>query len=91
MLTLMEELQRRSAGHPLRFGPNVLRTLQRRVRAWRAMEDEEREVYFAQAHEPGRLGLSDFTDGGELEVKIDGNPSAVRRSLRAIRDACNAQ
>jgi len=67
--TLLEELQRR---YPGRFGTELLRTLQRRVRLWRALEGEAREVFFAQEHEPGRLGLSDFTDAGELGVTIGG-------------------
>lgn len=69
-VTLLEEMQRR---YPQRFGANVLRTLQRRVRTWRALEGEEREVFFAQEHEPGRLGLSDFTDAAEREVTLDGS------------------
>ncbi len=68
-VTLLEELQRR---YPERFGSGLLRTLQRRVRRWRALEGEEREVFFAQEHEPGRLGLSDFTDARELAVRIAG-------------------
>ncbi|MGF7473613.1 IS21 family transposase, partial [Salmonella enterica subsp. enterica serovar Minnesota] len=53
--------------------PNaVLRTLQRRVRRWRAFEGPEREVFFAQQHEPGRLGLSDFTHATDLDVCIGG-------------------
>jgi hypothetical protein len=70
-VTLVEELERR---HPGQFEARVLRTLQRRVRAWRALEGEEREVFFAQEHIPGRLGLSDFTDAGELGVRIVGVP-----------------
>lgn len=70
-VTLLEELQRR---HPGRFDAGVLRTLQRRVRRWRALEGDEREVFFAQQHEPGRLGLSDFTDARELRVSIGGEP-----------------
>jgi len=68
-MTLLEELQHR---YPGRFGAELLRTLQRRVRQWRALEGEAREVFFAQQHEPGRLGLSDFTDAGELGVTIAG-------------------
>jgi hypothetical protein len=68
-VTVLEEMQRR---HPGQFGSGVLRTLQRRMRVWRALEGAEREVYFAQAHEPGRLGLSDFTDANELQVHIAG-------------------
>jgi hypothetical protein len=70
-VTLLEELERR---YPGRFATGVLRTLQRRVRRWRALEGEEREVFFAQEHTPGRLGLSDFTAAAELAVRIAGAP-----------------
>ena len=36
----------------------VLRTLQRRMRLWRAKFGAEREVYFAQEHTPGRKGVA---------------------------------
>src|SRR5690606_30525985 len=49
-VTVLEELQRR---HPDDYPHAVLRTLQRRVRQWRALEGPEREVFFAQQHEPG--------------------------------------
>ena len=62
-VTVLEELQRR---HPERFGDSVLRTLQRRMRQWRAEHGAEREIFFAQEHPPGRLGLSDFTVADEL-------------------------
>ena len=68
-VTLLEELQRR---HPGAYGSNVLRTLQRRVRLWRAVHGAEREVYFAQEHPPARLGLSDFTVCDSLGVEIAG-------------------
>lgn len=68
-VTLLEELQRR---HPGQYGQSLLRTLQRRVRQWRALHGAEREVYFAQEHPPARLGLSDFTVADDLGVLIDG-------------------
>lgn len=68
-VTVLEELQRR---YPGRFGEAVLRTLQRRMRAWRAQHGAEREIYFAQTHPPGRLGLSDFTVADELGVHLCG-------------------
>ena len=68
-VTLLEELQRRYPGD---YDTSVLRTLQRRVRQWRAVYGPEREVYFAQEHPPGRLGLSDFTVCDELGVMIAG-------------------
>jgi transposase InsO family protein len=68
-VTVLEELQRR---HPERFEDAVLRTLQRRVRQWRAEHGGEQEIFFAQEHPPGRLGLSDFTVADELGVRIGG-------------------
>ncbi|EGX99816.1 integrase catalytic subunit [Nitrospirillum viridazoti Y2] len=65
-----EELMRR---HP-DLSPGVRRTLERRIRAWRAVHGTEREVIFRQAHEPGRLGLSDFTEMGDLGVRVAGCP-----------------
>ncbi|ASY73820.1 hypothetical protein [Sinorhizobium fredii] len=50
----------------------IRRTLERRIRSWRAIHGQEREVIFRQTHEPGRLGLSDFTDMGGLGVTIAG-------------------
>lgn len=67
-VTLLEEMQRRYPGD---YDGSVLRTLQRRVRQWRAVHGPEREVFFAQEHPPGRLGLSDFTVCDELGVIID--------------------
>lgn len=68
-VTLLEELQRR---HPGQYDESVLRTLQRRMRQWRATNGAEREVYFAQEHPPGRLGLSDFTVADDLLVTVAG-------------------
>jgi transposase InsO family protein len=65
---VFEEMMRR---HP-DLDPKVRRTLERRVRAWRAIHGAEREVIFRQTHEPGRLGLSDFTEMGDLGVSIAG-------------------
>ena len=68
-VTLLEELQRRSPGQ---WDSGVLRTLQRRIRMWRAQFGAEREVYFAQKHPPGRQGISDFTVADDLNVEIAG-------------------
>lgn len=68
-VTVLEELQRR---HPGRLGESVLRTLQRRMGQWRAEHGTEREIFFAQEHPPGRLGLSDFTVADDLGIGIAG-------------------
>jgi hypothetical protein len=67
--TVFEYLQRQNPG---RFQDGQLRTLQRRVKDWRATEGPAREVFFAQQHPPGRLGASDFTHMEELGVTIQG-------------------
>jgi hypothetical protein len=69
--TLFEELQRR---YPGRFADGQLRTLQRRLKTWRATRGPAKEVFFAQEHAPGRLGASDFTRMTDLGVTIHGQP-----------------
>lgn len=56
----------------------VRRTLERRVREWRGLHGPERDVIFRQSPEPGRMGLSDFTDATELGVTIAGQVLAHR-------------
>jgi hypothetical protein len=67
-IAIFEELRRR---HP-ELSLCVRRTLERRIRSWRALHGAEREVIFRQVHEPGRMGLSDFTEMGDLAVRIAG-------------------
>ena len=69
--TLLEWLQER---YPGRFSGAQLRTLQRRLRDWRAVHGPEQEVFFAQEHPPGREAQLDFTHGGELGITIVGEP-----------------
>jgi hypothetical protein len=52
-----------SGGYP----DKLLRTLQRRVKHWRALYGQDKE-----RHLPGRLGLSDFTELKGIEVTIRG-------------------
>jgi hypothetical protein len=52
----------------------VRRTLERRVRDWRALNGPARDVIFRQTSEPGRMALSDFTDAAKLGVTIAGAP-----------------
>lgn len=69
--TLFEDLQRR---YPGRFADGQLRTLQRRVKAWRALEGPPKEVFFPQVHKPGQLCQSDFTYMNSVGVTIQGQP-----------------
>ncbi len=67
--TILELLEQH---HPGRFGDGQLRTLQRRVRDWRALHGPDREVFFQQVHPPGREAQIDFTHATELGVTIAG-------------------
>jgi integrase-like protein len=67
--TLLSELEKK---HPGEFAESQLRTLQRRVRDWRALHGPDREVIFPQDHLPGREGCVDFTHAKERGVTIRG-------------------
>ncbi len=71
--TIFEELVER---YPDRFKPGQRRTLERRVRDWRALSGPEQDVIFPQEHPPGREGAFDFTDAKHLGVRIAGEPLA---------------
>jgi hypothetical protein len=73
-VAIFEEMQRR---HP-HLSPGARRTLERRIRSWRAEHGADQEVIFRQTHEPGRQGLSDFTDMADLAVTIGGEPLVHR-------------
>lgn len=70
-LTLFEWLKRE---YPGRFSDGQLRTLQRRVKGWKALYGPGKEVFFPQEHWPGELSASDFTHMGSLGVTIAGQP-----------------
>ena len=70
-ITVLEEMQHR---HPERDLMPARRTLERRIRLWRAEHGAEREVIFRQTHEPGRQGMSDFFNANKLGVTIAGQP-----------------
>ncbi len=69
--TIFRELRRQ---HPDRYEKGQLRTLQRRVRDWRALHGPAKEVMFPQDHPPGREGAFDFTHCKELGVTISSVP-----------------
>jgi hypothetical protein len=70
-ITLFDELVRR---HPERVGPSFRRTLERRVAHWKALHGTNLNVIFPQIQQPGRMGLSDFTNGNGLGVIVGGQP-----------------
>lgn len=69
--TLFEALQRHDSG---KYQDGQLRSLQRRVKLWRATVGPAQEVFFPQVHPPGVLCASDFTHMGDLGVTIQGIP-----------------
>lgn len=69
-VAIFEEMLRR---HP-ELGAGIRRRLERRIRAWRALHGPEQDVIFRQSQEPGRLGLSDFTDMSQAGITIAGAP-----------------
>lgn len=68
-VSVLGELQRR---YPGRFRNGQVRTLQRRIRDWRAVAGPPQAVFFKQEHPPGREGAFDFTHCTALGVTIAG-------------------
>ena len=82
-IAVLDEMLRR---HPDLPG-NVRRTLERRIRDWRALHGEERDVMFRQVHQPGQLGLSDFTEMDSLGITVTG--VTLDHRLYHFRLACS--
>src|ERR1700674_3716687 len=69
-VAIFDEIRRRHS----EIGAGIRRTLERRIRAWRALNGAEQDGIFRQEHPPGRLGLSDFTEMRDRGVSIAGAP-----------------
>ncbi|MBN4056371.1 IS21 family transposase [Rhodothermus sp. AH-315-K08] len=69
--TLFRYLQRL---HPGRFPDGQLRTFQRRIKRWRALEGPAKEVFFSQVYKPGERAQSDFTVMNSLGITIARRP-----------------
>jgi hypothetical protein len=82
-IAVFEEMQRRHPELPER----VRRTMERRIRQWRALNGKDRDVIFRQVQEPGRMGLSDFTEMGDLAVRVAG--ADLDHRLYHFRLACS--
>jgi hypothetical protein len=67
--TIFAYLQRQKPGE---YQDGQLRTLQRRMKQWRATQGPAKEVFFPQVHTPGNLSESDFTHMNSLGVTIRG-------------------
>ena len=66
---VFDEIVRR---HP-ELGESVRRTLERRIRMWRALEGPERDVIFRQEHPPGRMHDLHHLPGPRMERIEDQN------------------
>lgn len=67
--TLFHFLQRE---YPGKFADGQIRTLQRRIKYWRATGGPSRDAIFPQTHYPGDIGASDFTSMNKLGITING-------------------
>ena len=68
---LFEALQRK---YPGKYQDGRLRTFQRRVKQWKALYGQGREVFFPQIYKPGEWCESDFTRMNKLGITICGVP-----------------
>lgn len=68
-ITIFDFLQRQ---YPGKLADGQLRTLQRRIKYWRATEGPSRDVIFPQNHYPGDIAASDFTNMNKLGITING-------------------
>ena len=78
-ITLLEVLASHS---PDTFDDSNLRTLQRRVKRWRAKYGPEKDVIFLQRHRPGDMGISDYTWMNKLNITLAGETFSPIRLKR---------
>jgi hypothetical protein len=69
-ITLFEALQEL---HPGQYDDKI-RTVERRVKDWKAQHGKPKEVMFKIQHEPGVMGLSDFTHLKGVTVTVRKQP-----------------
>lgn len=69
--TIIKDLRRKHPGH---YPRSLVRTMQRRMRDWRALNGSDKEVVFPQDHPPGREAAFDFTHADKLGITILGEP-----------------
>lgn len=69
--TLFQELMTTKPGN---YHEGQLRTLQRRLKQWRAQEGPNKELFLPQEHRPGEALQTDFTSMNSLGISIAGVP-----------------
>ena len=60
--------------YPDRYKPGQIRSLQRRLKAWKAEHGATKPVIFRQTLKAGRQSQSDWTHMGSLGITINGHP-----------------
>jgi hypothetical protein len=81
-IAVFEELCRR---HP-ELGSGTRRTLERRIRAWRAVNGPDREVIFRQEHPPGRMASRRYQGRqGAPELHIHAQPQEAEKDATTRR------
>lgn len=68
---LFKALQRM---HPGKYQDGQLRTLQRRIKTWKALHGPAKETFFPQLYNPGQWCCSDFTNMNGLDITIRKQP-----------------
>lgn len=68
---IFDYLQRENPG---KYQDGQLRTLQRKIKCWKATEGPSKEVMFPQIHYPGILCESDYTRMNDFNITIQGQP-----------------
>jgi hypothetical protein len=58
--------------------------MERRIREWRGCYGPEQEVILCRIREPGRMGLSDFTDMADLAIIVTNMPLSAYDKLATI-------
>lgn len=69
--TLFEYLQR---AYPGKYHDGQLRTFQRHIKAWKALQGPSKEIFFSQLYPPGQWACSDFTSMNKLNITIAQQP-----------------
>ena len=73
--------------YPEQYPQSILRTLQRRVRQWKATAGDAKPVVFDLKHVPGEMGFSDFTHLKQATITIANEP--FEHLLYHYRLACS--
>lgn len=69
--TVLEHLQDKQPG---KFKDNLLRTVQRKVKALKLLIQKDREVIFRQEHRPGKRMMLDWTFCHKLNITVNSTP-----------------